>query len=240
MLFISRVPSAVYYCPMRILIVEDRPRMARLLEHALRREGHTVTLAYTGEQAMEYGRSEELDVILLDVTLPVIDGFTVLRNLRAEQFTTPTIMLSARDAMADIVRGLDLGADDYLTKPFALDNLLARIRAVSRRGSSLQSESLEFEELKLNRQTYELSRRGRTTFLTRTEFALLEKLIRNAGFIVTKDTLVEAGWGLGADVSDSSLYVFVRALRHKIAVEGETQLLHTARGIGYMLRANSN
>jgi DNA-binding response OmpR family regulator len=214
--------------------------MARLLERTLRREGHSVTLAYTGEQALEYGRSEDLDVILLDVMLPEMDGFTVLRNLRAQHFTTPTIMVSACDAMTDIVRGLDLGADDFLTKPFALDNLLARIRAVSRRGSSIRTERLEFEELKLNRKTYELSRSGRTAPLTRTEFALMEKLINNAGLIVTTDTLVEAGWGIGAEVSLSTLYVFVRTLRSKIAVEGEHQLLHTARGVGYTLRASSN
>jgi DNA-binding response OmpR family regulator len=225
---------------MRVLVVEDRPRMARLLERALRREGHLVTLAFDGEQAIAYAQSDELDVILLDVTLPVIDGFTVLRNLRAEHVTTPTIMVTARDAMTDIIRGLDLGADDYLTKPFALDVLLARIRAVSRRGAVIQPDNLEFADLKLNRQTYELSRKGRVALLTRTEFALLEKLMRNAGLIVNQDALTQAGWGIGADVSQSSLYVFVRALRHKIAVEGEAQLLHTARGLGYILRAKSH
>jgi DNA-binding response OmpR family regulator len=221
---------------MHILVVEDRPRMARLLDRTLRREGHTVTLAFDGEQAIEYGRSPDLDVILLDVALPVLDGFAVLRTLRAERFTTPTIMVTARDSMEDIVRGLDLGADDYLTKPFALGNLLARIRAVSRRRPALQVERLAFEDLTLDRNTHRLSRSGRTEELTRIEFALLEKLIRNAGMIVTKDLLVRAGWGLGADVSDGSLYVFVRALRSKIAAEGEPQLLHTVRGVGYTLR----
>jgi DNA-binding response OmpR family regulator len=211
--------------------------MARLLERALRSEGHSVVLAFDGEQAMIRGRSPDLDVILLDVMLPVMDGFSVIRNLRAEQLTTPTIMVTARDAMADIVRGLDLGADDYLIKPFTLDVLLARIRAVSRRGPAIQPDNLEFEDLKLNNRTHELLRKGRAVPLTRTEFALLEKLMRNAGSIVPRDVLVEAGWGLGADVNDSTLYVFVRALRNKIAIEGEAQLLQTARGIGYTLRA---
>jgi DNA-binding response OmpR family regulator len=222
---------------MQVLVVEDHIRMARVLERALQSEGHSVTLAFNGEQAMTYGRSPELDVILLDVTLPVMDGFTVLRNLRAERTMTPAIMLTARDAMADIVKGLDLGADDFLTKPFALDVLFARIRAVSRRGAGTRTDQLEFEDLKLDRRTYELLRKGRSVPLTRTEFALLEKLMRNAGSIVPKDVLVEAGWGVGADVNDSTLYVFVRALRHKIAIDGEAQLLHTARGIGYALRA---
>jgi DNA-binding response OmpR family regulator len=221
---------------MQILVVEDRPRMARLLDRALRRDGHTVTLALDGEQAMEYGRSPQLDVILLDVTLPVIDGFTVLSTLRSERFTTPTIMLTARDSMEDIVRGLDLGADDYLTKPFSLANLLARIRAVSRRRPVIQTERLEFRDLALDRATHQLSRLGRSMPLSRIEFALMEKLLRNAGMVVTKDVLVEAAWGLGADVSDTSLYVYMRALRNKIASDGEKQLLHTIRGVGYTLR----
>jgi DNA-binding response OmpR family regulator len=214
--------------------------MARLLERTLRREGHTVTVAFSGFQALECARSEELDVILLDVALPEIDGFSVLQTLRVELFTTPVIMVTARDAMADVVKGLDLGADDYLTKPFALDNLLARIRAVTRRKAAIQLDNLEFEGLRLNRHTYELSRQERVTALTRIEFALMEKLIRNAGLVVTKDSLVQAGWGLGADVSDNSLYMFIRALRHKIAVGGEPQLLHTARGVGYMLRMTAH
>jgi DNA-binding response OmpR family regulator len=224
---------------MRILIVEDRPRMAALLRRTLRNEGHFVTIASDGEQAIVLGRSQDLDVILLDITLPVVDGFTVLRQLRTERLTTSIIMVTARDAMSDIIRGLDLGADDYLTKPFALDILLARIRAVSRRGPAMLSGKLEFEDLFLNRQTHELLRQGRSVPLTRIEFALLEKLIRNAGLIVTKDALIEAGWGLAADVSENSLHVFIRTLRHKIATDGEPQLLHTARGIGYTLRAKT-
>ena len=224
---------------MRVLVVEDRPRMARLLERALRSEGHSVTLAFDGEQAIACGRSQSLDVILLDVTLPIMDGFAVLRSLRSDQLTTPVIMITARDSMADIIRGLDLGADDYLTKPFVLDVLLARIRAVSRRGPAMLPDKLEFADLKLNKRTYELLRRERVVQLTRTEFALLEKLIRNAGLIVTKDALVEAGWGVGVDVNESSLYVFVRALRNKIAIDGEAQLLHTARGVGYTLRVTA-
>ncbi len=196
-----------------------------------------MVLAFNGEDALNSGRSPDLDVILLDVTLPLMDGFTVIRNLRAEHFATPTIMLTARDAMSDVVRGLDLGADDYLTKPFTLDVLLARMRAVSRRGPALQSETLALGDLTLDRKTHQLTRGVRTVSLTRTEFLLLEKLIRNGGSIVMRDSLVEAGWGVGAEVNDSTLYVFVRSLRNKITVEGEPQLLHTARGIGYTLRA---
>jgi len=174
-------------------------------------------------------------MIVLDVMLPRMDGFTVIKTLRADRLTTPTIMVTARDAMADVVRGLDSGADDYLTKPFALDVLFARIRALSRRGPVAYPTDLEFEDLKLNSRTHELQRGGRTIPLTRTEFALLEILMRRAGSIVPHDALTEAGWGLGADVNDSTLYVFIRALRAKIAGAGESQLLHTARGVGYTL-----
>jgi DNA-binding response OmpR family regulator len=214
--------------------------MARLLERALRSEGHSVVLAHDGEQALVSGRSQDLDVILLDVMLPRMDGFAVIKNLRAENFTTPTIMVTARDAMADIVRGLDLGADDYLTKPFTLDVLLARIRAVARRGPVMYSDDLQFEDLKLDSRKHELRRNGRTVALTRTEFALLEKLLRNAGSVVPRNSLVEAGWGHSVDVNDSTLYVFIRALRSKIAAYGETPLLHTVRGVGYTLRGATN
>ena len=149
-------------------------------------------------------------------------------------------MVTARDAMADVVKGLDSGADDYLTKPFSLDVLFARIRALSRRGPIAYREELKFEDLKLNSRTHELQRGARTTSLTRTEFALLEVLMRRAGSIVPRDVLAEAGWGLGGDVNDSTLYVFMRALRTKIANAGELQLLHTARGVGYTLRTPAN
>ena len=221
---------------MRVMVVEDRPKMARLLERALRREGHSVLLAADGRTALAMGRSEELDVILLDVMLPEMDGISVLRALRALKLNTPTIMVTARDAMSDIVRGLDAGADDYLTKPFALDVLLARIRAVSRRGPVTKPTDLEFQDLRLSIGTHEVQRGGRTVPVTRTEFALLETLMRRAGTIVPREVLVEAGWGLGAEVNDSTLYVFIRSLRNKIACDGEPQYLHTARGVGYTLR----
>jgi DNA-binding response OmpR family regulator len=224
---------------MQILVVEDHPRMARLLGRALRREGHTVTIAFDGEQAVTLGRSHDLDVILLDITLPIMDGFTVLRTLRAERHSTPTIMITARDSMEDVVRGLDLGADDYLTKPFALDNLLARIRAVSRRRPVIEADRLEFHGLILDRQTHQLSREGRNEALTRIEFALMEKFIRNAGLVLSKEILIEAGWGLDADITDTNFYMFIRALRQKIASKGQTQLLHTVRGVGYTLRGAS-
>jgi len=209
--------------------------MARLLQRTLQNEGYSVALAFDGEEALNIGISGGLDVIVLDVMLPGRDGFDVIRNLRAAKSMVPTIMVTARDAMSDIVLGLDSGADDYLTKPFALDVLLARIRALSRRGPATYPADLQFQDLVLKSRTHELQRGDRVLPLTRTEFGILEVMIRRAGCVVPRDVLVEAGWGGGAEVSDNTLYVFIRSLRNKIG--GEPQLLHTVRGVGYSLRA---
>jgi DNA-binding response OmpR family regulator len=179
----------------------------------------------------------DLDVILLDVMLPRLDGLSVLRRLRAARLHTPVIIVSARDAGPDIVCGLDSGADDYLTKPFELDILLARVRAVARRSPAPQPADLSFQDLRLNPGTYQMQRGGRTESLTRTECALLEILIRRAGMVVPRDVLIEEGWGIEADVSDANLYFFVRSLRSKITQPGETELLHTVRGVGYSIRS---
>ena len=218
---------------MKVLVAEDKPTMADLLTRVLRRAGHSVLVANDGQEALDLGRSGECDVILLDLMLPRVDGFTIIRTLRAERRSTPTLIVSARDEMGDIVRGLDLGADDYLTKPFALDVLLARVRALSRRLPVCTPSSLVFQDLVLETNTHELRRNGRIRTLTRTEFALMEVFMRRAGSIVSQETLIEAGWGFGADVNDGTLYVFIRMLRAKI---GEPQWLQTARGIGYVLR----
>ncbi len=219
---------------MRVLEAEDKPRMARLLQRTLQNEGYSVALAFDGEEALNIGMSGGLDVIVLDVMLPGRDGFDVIRNLRAAKSMVPTIMVTARDAMSDIVQGLDSGADDYLTKPFALNVLLARIRALSRRGPAAYPADLQFQDLVLRSRTHEMQRGDRVLPLTRTEFGILEVMIRRAGCVVPRDVLVEAGWGGGAEVSDNTLYVFIRSLRTKIG--NAPQLLHTVRGVGYSLR----
>jgi len=224
---------------MRILVAEDKPRMARLLRRALTGEGYSVSVACDGDQALALALADGHDVIVLDVMLPGRDGFEVIRELRAARRSTPTIMLTARDAMADVVRGLDLGADDYLTKPFALDVLLARIRALYRRNPVTYPPELQFEDLRLSSSTHELQRGGRAVSLTRTEYALLETLMRRAGSVVPKEVLLEAAWDSDDYVTDNTLYVFLSALRSHIAAPGEKQLLHTVRGIGYTLRADA-
>jgi len=172
--------------------------------------------------------------------LPRMDGLTVLRKLRDARLNTPVIIVSARDAGPDIVQGLDSGADDYLTKPFELDVLLARVRAVSRRAPALQPGGLVFRDLKLKPATYQIERGDRTVSLTRTEYILLETLVRRAGTVVPRQVLIEEGWGPGSDVSDANLYFFVRALRSKITGPGEEELLHTVRGVGYSIRSQDS
>ncbi len=224
---------------MRVLVAEDKPRMARFLQRALQSEGYSVELAFDGDQALAMGLGGGLDVMVLDVMLPRRDGFDVIRNLRAARQMLPTIMVTARDDLSDIVRGLDAGADDYLTKPFSLDVLLARVRALTRRSPISYPQQVQFENLVLDRASHELRRGSRTTTLTRTEYSLLETLVRRAGRIVPKEVLIEAGWGGGADVSEGTLYVFIRTLRAKISAPGEHPLLHTVRGLGYTLRADA-
>jgi len=195
-----------------------------------------VQLAYDGYRALKLGLAADSDVILLDVMLPRMDGLSVLRKLREARNHTPVIIVSARDAGCDIVQGLDSGADDYLTKPFELNILLARVRAVARRAPAALPADLTFGDLRLNPGSYQLQRGGRTVSLTRTEFALLETLIRRAGMVVPRDVLIAEGWGSECDVSDANLYFFVRSLRAKITQPGETELLHTVRGVGYSIR----
>jgi DNA-binding response OmpR family regulator len=221
---------------MRILIAEDKRSLANHMGRALENEGHTISVAYDGDRALSLGRTALYDLVLLDVMLPKMDGFSVIRSLRDERLRTQTILVSARDSMDDIIRGLDAGADDYLTKPFPLDVLLAKVRATERRIPRVEPQTAQFEELTLRPHLCELQRGERIEPLTRTECALLDTLMRRARTIVPHTVLIDEGWGPGADVSLDSLYVFIRALRSKITRPGEPSLLHTIRGVGYTLR----
>ena len=224
---------------MRILIVEDKRSLAEHLGRALEGEGYTVGFAFDGEEGLRLGRSCEFDVIILDIMLPKMDGFTVIRKLRDERVRTQAIIVSSRDSMRDVVYGLDAGADDYLTKPFALDVLLAKVRAAVRRVPEPMSQGLQFEDLILRSNQYELQRGDRVETLTRTECALLESLMRRARTVVPHGVLIEEGWGSDCDVSFDSLYMFIRALRSKITHQGEPELMYTVRGVGYSLRGES-
>lgn len=221
---------------MRILLAEDMRSFALHIGRALETEGHAVTLALDGSEALRLGRSTNFDLILLDVMLPRMNGFEVIRRIRDDRLLTQTILVSARDSMQDIVEGLDAGADDYLTKPFALDVLLAKVRATERRVPLAPAAALEFEDLKLLPHNFELQRGGRVAALTRTECALLETMMRRPRSVVPHSVLIESAWGPDCDVSFDSLYVFIRTLRGKITQPGEAELLQTVRGVGYCLR----
>jgi DNA-binding response OmpR family regulator len=224
---------------MRVLVVEDKRSLAEHLGHALEGEGYSVAFAYDGEEALRLGKTNDFDVMLLDVMLPGMDGFTVIRKMREDRLRTQVIIISSRDSRQDIIYGLDAGADDYLTKPFALDVLLAKVRAATRRVPPPVSKGLQFEDLILRPDKYELQRGARVETLTRTECALLETLMRRARTVVPHGVLIEVGWGSDCDVSFDSLYMFIRALRSKITHLGEPELLYTVRGVGYSLRSES-
>ena len=222
---------------MRVLVVEDKQSLAHHIGRALTSEGYSVAFAYDGAQALQLGRTDEYDVMLLDVMLPRMDGYAVIRTMREEQLKTQAIIVSARDSMHDIINGLDAGADDYLTKPFALDVLLAKVRAAARRVPRPGPETLQVADLILRPHHYEAQRGNRIVPLTRTECSLLAVLMRRAGTVVPHAVLIDEGWKEDADVSFDSLYVFIRALRSKLTRNDETELLHTVRGVGYTLRS---
>lgn len=210
--------------------------MAELLRQGLEEEGFSVTVSRNGMEALGMAQASPFDVIVLDVMLPGMDGFTVAHRLRESRNRTPILMLTARDAEQDVIAGLNLGADDYLTKPFSFEILLARIRAVGRRGPIPQSVILQTGDLLLNETTREVARGKRRIHLTRTEYSLLLLLLRNAGRVVTRDSLIEKVWGHNTEIESNTLDAFVRLLRSKLEARGETKLLHTVRGVGYSLK----
>ena len=220
---------------MQILVVEDEQRMAELLEQALHEEGHQVVLARDGREGFEIARYSPFDVIVLDVMLPGMDGLAVARKLRDGGNQTPVLMLTARDAPADIVNGLNSGADDYLTKPFPLEILLARLRAVSRRGAIPRPTCLQIADVRLDPASRQVTRGGEALNLTPREYKLIELLMRNPGRAISRETILESVWGFGSDVTENTLEVFVRLLRIKVDTRGP-KLIHTIRGFGYMMR----
>jgi len=221
---------------MRLLVVEDEPRMLELLRRGLTEEGHTVLCAVDGDRAWLELREQEFDVVILDVMLPKMSGFELALRMRTEKNFTPVLMLTAKDSVPDIVQGLDLGADDYMTKPFSFNELLLRLRAVRRRASACQAPRLQVADLWLDPMTHEVSRAGEAISLTRTEYNLLERLMSNAGRVVPRDMLILSVWGRKPEIEDNTLDAFMRLLRHKIDNHGRERLIRTVRGVGYMMR----
>src|SRR6185436_3799567 len=221
---------------MRILVVEDEKKMAELLRKGLEEELHCVSVVYDGLSAIEFARTSQFDAIVLDVMIPGVDGFEVARRLRRLDDGTPILMLTARDAVPDIARGLDLGVDDYLTKPFSFVELLARLRAITRRGGAPRRSLLKVADLELDPATRRVLRGGHEVHLTATEFRLLEFLMRRTGRAVSRDSIVETVWGNFETVEDNTLEAFISLLRNKIDKGFQHKLIHTIRGVGYSLR----
>lgn len=221
---------------MRLLVIEDERKMAELLKRGLEEEGYVVTLAADGPTGLGYAESASFDALILDVMLPGLDGFQVARRLRERGNPTPILMLTARDAAPDVVEGLDLGADDYLTKPFSFEVLLARIRSLLRRGPAPQSPQLRVGELRLDPASHQAFLSDEPVSLTRTEFLLLETMMRRAGQVLSRDALIESVWGNDREIESNTLDAFIRLLRGKIEHGGRGRYIHTVRGVGYTVR----
>jgi DNA-binding response OmpR family regulator len=220
---------------MHVLIVEDEPEMAGLLSKGLQEEHFQVSVARDGRSALEMSATAAYDVILLDVMLPQINGLEVARQLRRREQETPVLMLTARDSLADVVSGLDAGADDYLTKPFSFLELLARIRALARRGEFRRKSVLETGDLVLDVSTLRTFRAGQEIHLSQTEFRLLELLVRNADRVVPRSEILTKVWGSGREVTENTLDAFVRLLRRKVDQDAAASLIQTHRGFGYSI-----
>jgi two-component system response regulator MprA len=219
----------------RILLVEDDARMRTLVRRGLVEDGHNVEVAETGPIAIDMA-GEGFDAVVLDVMLPGCSGFDVVQRLRASGNRTPVLLLTARDANADIVAGLDAGADDYLAKPFSFKVLLARLRALGRRAEPAHGPRLEAADVALDTAAHVVTRAGATVPLTRTEYNLLECLMRNAGRVVTRQILIERLWGNEREIESNTLDAFVKSLRQKLDAGDRPRLIHTVRGIGYSFR----
>jgi len=220
---------------MRLLLVEDDPAMAAMLSRSLRREGYAVDLAGTGADAVWGITETDYDVVVLDAMIPPPDGFEVLREVRARGRWVPVLMLTARDAMTDKVRGLDSGADDYLTKPFALAELLARVRALTRRDLKERPTELRVSDLALDPATRSVRRGGTAVNLSAKEFALLQELMRRSGETLTRTYLIEHVWDFAYDGGSNVVDVYVRYLRDKVDRPFGRDTIHTVRGVGYRL-----
>jgi heavy metal response regulator len=223
---------------MRVLVIEDEKKVADFISNGLAEEGYAVdVVAHDGDQGYFLATTNEYDAILLDIMLPKMDGFTLCTKLRAEDNHTPILMLTAKDAIKDKVRGLDAGADDYLTKPFAFEELLARIRSLLRKKSLQQKTRFQVDNLVLDTITHIVSRGEREIQLSVKEYALLEYLMRNTGSVVTRTMIAEHVWDISFDTFTNVIDVYISYLRNKIDRGHETKLIHTVRGRGYVLKS---
>ena len=223
---------------MKILLVEDEKKVANFVRSGLKSEGFTVDLAADGEEGLFLARDGDFDLIVLDILLPKLDGITLCKKLRAEGKTVPIIMLTAKDSVEDRVRGLDAGADDYLTKPFSFAELLARARALTRRHKAAGEEKLAVGDLTLDPETFEVERGGKKLALSATEFRLLKYLMENSSRVVTKTLILENVWGYDFSPESNVVDVYIKYLRDKIDKGFKISFIKTVRGIGYRLCAS--
>ncbi|MFV2174908.1 response regulator transcription factor [Actinomadura sp. LOL_016] len=236
-------PGTQGAAPARILIVDDEPAVREALTGSLEFEGYRTAAAADGVAALAAVARERPDLVVLDVLMPRMDGLTACRRLRALGESVPVLMLTARDMVGDRVTGLDAGADDYLAKPFELDELLARVRALLRRGrmnadaGAARDDVLAFDDLRMDTTTREVTRAGRPLELTRTEYMLLETFLTHPRQVLTREQILKAVWGFDFEPASNSLDVYVMYLRRKTEVDGMPRLVHTVRGVGYVLRA---
>ncbi|HEX3542657.1 MAG TPA: response regulator transcription factor [Acidimicrobiales bacterium] len=221
---------------MRVLVVDDEPAVCQALDRALRFEGYETEMAGDGLGALSVMAERPADAMVLDVAMPRVDGLEVCRRLRAAGDQTPILILTARVSVSERVAGLDAGADDYLVKPFALEELLARLRALLRRSGPADDEVLRFADLSLDPSTREVARGDRQIELTRTEFLLLELLLRNARQVLPREVIFDRVWGYDFGANSNSLEVYIGYLRRKTEAAAEPRLVHTVRGVGYVLR----
>lgn len=224
---------------MRILVVEDEPRMLELLRKGLCEHGFTVMTAPDGETGLKFATTQEFDAVVLDIGLPRMDGYNVMQTLRARARITPVLMLTARDTEEDIIRGLDLGADDYLTKPFSFPELVARLQSITRRPREQASATIEAGNVAIDLLRHTVTRNRKGIDLTRLEFLLLACLVRRAGECVPRHTLMESVWGPGHSVGPSTLDVLVNSLRVKFDAPYRNKLIGTVRGSGYIFNPQS-
>jgi DNA-binding response OmpR family regulator len=220
---------------MNVLVIEDDKRIANILKMGLLEDGHQVDLSHHGDEGRDLVTSEHFDMVVLDVMLPGVDWFSILKHARTAKRTVPILILTAKDSMMDVVHGLDLGADDYLTKPFHLEVFLARVRAVGRRGNIPQQPRLSVGDLILDRSNRMVLRGEEHIELTKKEYVILELLMRRVNQVVTRDQIINAGWGYDAEVRDNNVDFFMHSLRQKISRKDRPNLVRTVRSLGYIL-----
>ena len=223
---------------MRLLIAEDEKNLNRILTQQLKDSGYSVDSCLDGEEALDYIAAADYDAIVLDIMMPGVDGLTVLRQLRSQGMDTPVLFLTARDSVSDRVEGLDLGADDYLTKPFAFEELLARVRVLTRKKTGSKTNIHKLADLTVNSQSREVKRGDTSISLSSREFSILEYMIMNKNMVLSRDTLERHVVNYDYEGSSNMIDVYIRYLRKKIDEGFDPKLIHTVRGVGYVLKVN--